>query len=624
MSGNGVLSVDGLDALVRTLAVATVVLLSLLGYEHPTSPSGPGVGRVLEPLVVAGALVVYNVLVIALLGVPWRHRPGFYLFLFDWAVASLSVALTGWMFSPFIILLYALVIGAALRLGFSRSMFVVCGCALLFLAVGALAPAPVETLKLPILVVEMTSLVMVAVTAAAMRRAVEVEIRRVELEEQSAGQFRLLNELINSLLQGTPDLERVTRSVAEVSSAALQAEAGLVVMSESMTDVGPDVVSSVVPNSFYLASDHDPHPVTLSPSERELVGRVFHSGEPVILSGDSISSDFPTLARNGAQARTILCVPFSFEPDSMGAILVGRHSRLPFNDADVNLLSAIGQQMSVAVRLARLYGMEHEKAVQSAERERLERDLLSIVSHDLRTPLTAIKMCVGALSKGSDEAQDRLVRNIERNADRLTGLVDDLIDMARLRSGRVALDWQPLNLGEVIGELATQVWPMVESKNQSLRVDLPARGSVRWNSLSLTADRRRIEQVLLNLIANAHKYAPEASSITLGATPRGGEVRVFVRDEGPGIAPHERGRIFEKFYSRAHESAGVPSESVGLGLAIARSLVRMHGGEIGVHSRVGGGSTFFFTLPRARSSIDATTAAELAASEVNTDAHPRR
>lgn len=625
MSGNGVLSVDGLDALVRALAVATVVLLSLLGYEHPTSPSGPGIGKVLEPMVVAGALVVYNVLVIALLGVPWRHRPGFYLFLFDWAVASLSVALTGWMFSPFIILLYALVIGAALRLGFSRSMFVVCGCALLFLSVGALVPAPVESLKLPILVVEMTSLLMVAVTAAAMRRAVEVEIRRVELEEQSAGQFRLLNELINSLLIGTPDLDRVTHSVAEVSSAALRAEAGLVVMSEPAVEAGFNSASSALPISFYLASDHEPHPVTLSTSERELVNQVFRTGEPVIVGGTDagIETDFPALTRNGAQARTVLCVPFSFEANCLGALLVGRHSRLAFNEADINLLAAIGQQMAVAVRLARLYGMEHEKAVQSAERERLERDLLSIVSHDLRTPLTAIKMCVGALSKGSDEAQDRLVRNIERNADRLTGLVDDLLDMARLRSGRVALDWRVLNLGEVISELASQVWPMVESKNQSLRVDLPARGSVRWNSLTLTADRRRIEQVLLNLIANAHKYAPEASSITLGATPRGGEVRVFVRDEGPGIAPHERGRIFEKFYSKSQEAASTPSESVGLGLAIARSLVRMHGGEIGVQSRVGGGSTFYFTLPRERVRSDTVPAEELTHTEVTPDAHPR-
>jgi signal transduction histidine kinase len=574
-----------------------VVLLSLLGYEHPTV--APGAGRVLEPLVVAACLVAYNGLVILLLGVPWRHRPGFYLYLFDWAVASASIALTGWIFSPFIILLYALVIGAALRLGFSRSMVTVCACAVLFLSLGAIVPASMESLKLPVLVVEATSLVMVAVTAAAMRRAVEVEIRHVELEEQSVRQFRLLNELINSLLSGTPDLDRVTRSVAEVSSAALRADAGLVVMPERENASGDS--EPMVPLRFYLASDRDPNPIILSTSERELVEHVLSAGTSQVVQEASSPAEmqFPTLARNGVPPRTVLCVPFSLDSASTGALLVGRHSAQHFTEADVNLLAAIGQQMAVAVRLARLYAMEHDRATQSAERERLERDLLSIVSHDLRTPLTAIKMCVGALSQdGRDPTQERLVRNIERNADRLAGLVDDLLDMARLRSGRLTLNFERMNLAEMISELASQVWPMIESKGQALQVDLPAHGSLRWNNLTVPADRGRIEQVLLNLIANAHKYAPEDSTITLGATPRGGEVRVFVRDEGPGIAPHERRRIFDKFYTSPVSEQGEASQSVGLGLAIARSLVAMHGGEIGVQSRVGGGSTFFFTLPR--------------------------
>ena len=606
MSGKGVLSVDGLDALVRGLAVTTVIVLSLLGYERPESPAGAGYGKVLEPLVVAVALVLYNVLVIALLGVPWRHRPGFYLFLFDWVVASLAIALTGWLFSPFIVLLYALAIGSALRLGLSRPMFVVCGCALLFLSAGAFVPSPMEGIKLPILVVEMTSLVMVAMTAAAMRRAVEVEIRRVELEEQSAGQFRLLNDLINSLLQGTPEMDRVARSVALVSRTALNAEAGLVVISEDGDSAECGRSDPSAASSFYLAADRDPNPVALSGVERELVRRALALGEPLIMTSawEGGSSSFPSLGRHGSALQTILCVPFSSEANCTGAIMIARPSHLPFSLSEVNLLAAIAQQLAVAVRLVGVYALEREKALVSAERERLERDLLSIVSHDLRTPLTAIKMCVGALSKGSDDdTQQRLVRNIERNADRLTALVDDLIDMARLRSGRVRLDLQALNLGEVIGELASQVWPMVEGKNQSLRVDLPAAGSLRWNSLNVMADRKRVEQVLLNLISNAHKFAPDDSSITVGATPRGGAVRVFVRDEGPGVAPHERQKIFEKFYSHSHSAPGTPSASIGLGLAIARSLVRMHGGEIGVKSRVGGGSTFFFTMPREQSTV---------------------
>lgn len=590
ISGSGVLSVDGLDALVRTLAVTAVVALSLLGYGHAT-----GEGRVLEPLVVAVALVAYNALVVAL-GVPWRHRPGFYLFLLDWGIASLSIALTGWLFSPFIVLLYACVIGAALRLGVSRFTFILAGCALLFLMVGGIIPDPSEALKLPVLVVESTSLLMVALTAAVLRRAVEVEIRRVELEEQSAAQFRLLNELINSLLAGTPDLHRMTREVASAATTALRADAALVVLYDLDGTADAQNVQQLRHAPLYLAADQDPGPVSLSTREREFIEQMLSGARPVTIELHHGDVDFPALSRKGVDSQAVLGVPVMLDAHA-GALLVGRREQRRFTEAEANLLAAMGQQMAVAVRLARVYALEHDRALQSAERERLERDLLSIVSHELRTPLTAIKMSVSALGRNNrDDGEERLVRNIERNADRLAALVDDLLDMARLRSGRVKLDLRSVNLGELIGDLAAQVWPMLESKDQALQVDLPALGSVRWHSLAVRADKRRIEQVLLNLIANAYKYAPAGSTVTIGATPRGEVVRLFVRDEGPGVPAQERRRIFDKFYS-AESEASVSSQSVGLGLAIARSLVHLHGGEIGVHGRVGGGSTFFFTLP---------------------------
>ena len=123
-------------------------------------------------------------------------------------------------------------------------------------------------------------------------------------------------------------------------------------------------------------------------------------------------------------------------------------------------------------------------------------------------------------------------------------------------------------------------------------------GSPRWEMLLVSADRRRIEQVALNLLSNANKYAPSGGKITLGATPRDGKVKVFVRDDGPGIAPEEQARIFEKFYrsDRHGELADGKPDGSGLGLAIARSIVELHGGEISVQSRPGRGSTFFFLL----------------------------
>src|SRR5205814_4119319 len=134
------------------------------------------------------------------------------------------------------------------------------------------------------------------------------------------------------------------------------------------------------------------------------------------------------------------------------------------------------------------------------EREQLERDLLSMVSHELRTPLTSIKTCVGALesiesasaqSLAIATTQARLLRNIERSTDRLITLVNELLDMARLRAGRVSLNMQQLNMGEVLTEMASQVRPLLDARQQSLKLDLPAPGAPRWETLTVTADRRR-------------------------------------------------------------------------------------------------------------------------------------
>jgi signal transduction histidine kinase len=157
---------------------------------------------------------------------------------------------------------------------------------------------------------------------------------------------------------------------------------------------------------------------------------------------------------------------------------------------------------------------------------------------------------------------------------------------------------------------------LLEKSLQTLEIDLPVRGSTRWQKLSASADRRRIEQVLLNLLSNANKYAPAGSKVVIGATPRDGSVKVFVRDEGPGIAPYEQRLVFDKFYQgSATGHDGARRESTGLGLAIARSIVELHGGRIGVNSKVGAGSTFYFTLPIEEISYQEQALATLSASE---------
>jgi signal transduction histidine kinase len=288
-----------------------------------------------------------------------------------------------------------------------------------------------------------------------------------------------------------------------------------------------------------------------------------------------------------------------------GALLLWRQGKAGFTETEVTLMSAITQQMAVGVRLSRLYEIERSRALRSEERERLERELLSLVSHDLRTPLTAIRTGISALAEAngtrdlsSQDLYSRLARNVDRNVERLSGLVDDLLDIARLRSGWLRLDIHLENLGDIIIELATDVLPHLGGQGLNLALDLPARNNERWQKLACRVDRRRIEQVILNLFTNAQKFSPPGSTITIGATERNGELRLFVRDTGRGIPLDEQQRIFESYYSRdSYKGGAETSSSLGLGLAIARSIVEMHGGRIWVQSRPNAGSTFFVALP---------------------------
>ncbi|MEO5952129.1 MAG: hypothetical protein ABIQ44_06605, partial [Chloroflexia bacterium] len=186
---DGTLSIDGLDIAIRGFGVAIVVLWSLLGYTRGLVAYS---WEMTDPILVALCLVVYNIIVIAAIGVPWRTSPGFPLFVLDWIVASVAILFTGGFLSPFILLYYALIIGASLRVQLSRSLILAAACSAMFIALSLIHPEQQQSFQLPILIVQIASLLMVMFMSAGMKRAVEVEARRAELELRATKQLRLL------------------------------------------------------------------------------------------------------------------------------------------------------------------------------------------------------------------------------------------------------------------------------------------------------------------------------------------------------------------------------------------------------------------------------------------------
>jgi two-component system phosphate regulon sensor histidine kinase PhoR len=224
--------------------------------------------------------------------------------------------------------------------------------------------------------------------------------------------------------------------------------------------------------------------------------------------------------------------------------------------------------------------------------ERTREEFVANVSHELRTPLSLIKGYVETLLDGArnqPEVLERFLKIIERNAQRLDLLIQDLLTISALESGRIKLNLQKVDLHALTDKIFNDLKPPAENKNVLLVNELP--------QLSATGDVNRLEQVLANLMDNAIKYGRAQGKVVVGGKKLDdGQIEIFVRDDGPGIPPESLSRVFERFYrvdkARSREQGGT-----GLGLSIVKHIVQAHGGDVRVESEIGQGATFFFTLP---------------------------
>jgi two-component system phosphate regulon sensor histidine kinase PhoR len=227
--------------------------------------------------------------------------------------------------------------------------------------------------------------------------------------------------------------------------------------------------------------------------------------------------------------------------------------------------------------------------------ESMRRDFVANVSHELRTPITSVRSAAETLRvaiESGPEAAATFVGMIERNAERLHRLVEDLLDLSRIESREFRLTLETVELHTVADHVVTLLTPNADRKRMRLIVDIPA------ETAPVRAARRALEQVLSNLVDNAVKYGLENGTVTLRAVSEARTVRISVEDDGPGVEAKHLPRLFERFYrvdaGRSREVGGT-----GLGLSIVKHLVEAMAGTVGVESTPGKGSRFSVTLPRA-------------------------
>jgi signal transduction histidine kinase len=291
--------------------------------------------------------------------------------------------------------------------------------------------------------------------------------------------------------------------------------------------------------------------------------------------------------------RALLIAPLMRPDHIVGLLVVRRKAPGLFPRETIDLLKTFAAQSVLAIQNARLFSEIDEKSRQLESESRHKSQFLANMSHELRTPLNAIlgytELILDRIYGETSDKMRQVLERIEANGRHLLGLINDVLDLAKIEAGQLTLSVGDYSLKEVVDGVVNAVEPLAAEKHLTFKTDVPAQLPVGHG------DERRIAQVLLNLVGNAIKFT-DAGEVAIKASAANGSFTVAVSDSGPGISAADQARIFDEF-QQADSSSTRTKGGTGLGLSIAKRIVEMHHGRIWVESTLGRGSTFFFTLP---------------------------
>ncbi len=336
---------------------------------------------------------------------------------------------------------------------------------------------------------------------------------------------------------------------------------------------------------------------SLAVGSKSLIGNVTANGNTVIVNNTLLE---PAQRQNPllAETRAELGIPLKIGSRMIGALDIHAKEVDSFHAEDVAVLETLADQIAVAFDNANSYDLAQKAVAEMREVDRLKSQFLANMSHELRTPLNSIIGFSRVILKGIDgpisEPQQQDLSAIYNSGQHLLGLINDILDLSKIDAGKMELSVEELNIADIINSVLATTAGLVKDKPIEFKLELePDLPTVR-------ADSIRIRQVLLNLISNATKFTETgfitvSAKIQLGANDRQ-ELLVSVNDTGSGIKLEDQAKLFLAF-SQVDASPTRKTGGTGLGLSICRKLIDMHGGEIGVNSEIGQGSTFYFTLP---------------------------
>jgi signal transduction histidine kinase len=330
--------------------------------------------------------------------------------------------------------------------------------------------------------------------------------------------------------------------------------------------------------------------IGLDPEKPSLVRSVFQNHKTFLVErlsvvGPLTQSEEHLRLVQAIDPQSAMAVPLLAHGQLVGVIsFVSSSPNRLYGPADVRVAEELAHRAALSIENARLFA-EAQRAIKVRE------DILAIVSHDLKNPVSTIKLVAhifGTFERIDPNRVKEFADKVRRSADEMDALINDLLDFARIQTGTFSIVTSPDRLSEVVMPVIERIRVQAEARHQKLEVDLPA------TLPEVAVDARRIGQVVSNLVGNSIKFTPEGGTIRVSARQQDGQIVVSVADTGPGIPQEHLPRIFDRFWQVPGTKKGS-----GLGLSIAKGIVEAHGGRIWAESQLGIGSTFFFTVPMA-------------------------
>jgi signal transduction histidine kinase/HAMP domain-containing protein len=399
---------------------------------------------------------------------------------------------------------------------------------------------------------------------------------RERAQQEYLAEVRTVNEVADAVV-GVTDRERIFAESLSRMVTLFQADGASIVIREdppgapsgsggrlvpaTVMNVDPDTAVSIA-TRVLVSSVHDPN-------------RIQHAQVP--------NTPLPYVAH----------IPLSARGRAVGLLSAYFKKQRDISETEARALRTIARLVSVAKENADLVSELRDNNLQLERANRLKSEFLASVSHELRTPMNAIigytKLMLDGLDGDLTEQQIADLQRVAQAADNLLGLINGLLDLAKIEAGKMELNSEEVDIQTVVEEVIELVRPQAEAKGLALEMDVPRVLPAAF------ADRARVRQVLVNLAANAVKFT-EHGSVTVAASTADGWITLAVSDTGVGIPPEAQTYIFDEF-RQADSSTTRKYGGTGLGLAISKRLVALHGGRIWVDSTMGVGSTFRFTLP---------------------------